>query len=135
MGYRSTVLKGFLLVILLVGLVGCSATRGDLDGAWELVEPGTLDPAGPAVKVLADGHFAFGRRAPGGGVGWAGGGTYTYDGEIYTETITYHYAETLVGTRIKFDCDLEDGTWRHRAKFEHAGETFSIDEVWQRVEK
>jgi len=129
------VMRGLLLTLLLTALAGCSASRGNLEGAWELDEPGTLDPKGPAVKILVDGHFAFGRQSPDGGVGWAGGGTYSYDGETYTETITYHYMSTFVGTRIKFACDLEGDTWHHEAEFELDGRKYHVDEVWRRLEE
>ncbi len=43
----------------------------------------------------------------------AGGGTYEYDGQTYTENIEYFTVPSLVGQSIKFDIRLEESKWLH----------------------
>jgi len=88
----------------------------------------------PAIKILTDGHFAFGQQVAQGHQAWSGGGTYVQDEEKYTETITYHSVPSLVGQTIEFTCVFRDGLWYHEAEFTVAGEHFLIAEVWKRLE-
>lgn len=123
------------LLILLVALTllpACASTRGALDGAWECIQPAPRSPEQREIKVIADGHFAFGVPSAGPQL-TAGGGTCAYDGHQYTETVEYHWAPALVGRTIVFDCTLEDDLWTHKAVFEAGGQRFNIDEVWRRV--
>lgn len=123
------------LLILLVALTllpACASTRGALDGAWECIQPAPRTPDQREIKVVADGHFAFGVPATGPGL-VAGGGTCAYDGHQYTETVEYHWVPALVGRTIVFDCTLKGGLWTHKASFEAGGQRFNIDEVWRRV--
>lgn len=121
------------LPALLVLLPACAANHPHLEGAWVCVEPAPAPGQAAAVKVLADGRFAFGRPGPVPGDPPAGGGTYEYRDGHYVETITYHWAKALVGQTITFTCEVEDGLWHHRATFTANGEPFHIDEVWRRV--
>jgi hypothetical protein len=125
-----------LLLVLAVGLWGCSssAPKG-LPGAWELVTPAPAGAvnSGPLIKVLTDKYFAFGRRAEDGTV-WAGGGTYTFDGIVYTEKVAYHSIGVLVGMTVRFNDHLEGDRWYHKANFDAGGQSFNIDEVWRRVD-
>ena len=121
-----------LLLVTLTLLSACATTRSALDGAWECVRPAPDSPDQREIKVIADGHFAFG--VPSGGPALtAGGGTCSYDGHQYTESIEYHWIPSLVGQTIVFDCTLKDGLWYHKAAFEVGGQRFNIDEVWRRV--
>jgi len=85
------------------------------------------------VKVLVDGHFAFGKQVGGRCGTWSGGGLYGFEEGRYTETIVYHSLPSLVGMTIDFECVIKDGKWFHEADFEAAGERFHIVEVWERV--
>ncbi len=120
------------LSIILTLLPACASTRGALDGAWECIQPAPRTPDQREIKVIADGHFAFGVPSSGPGL-TAGGGTCAYDGHRYTETVEYHWVPALVGRTIVFDCTLKDGLWTHKAVFEAGGQRFNIDEVWRRV--
>lgn len=124
---------GVLLLALVILMAGCAGTRLDLEGAWECVQPPPLPGQTPTVKVLADGHFAFGTMAADGRTLRAGGGTYGFADGKYVETITYHWAQALVGQVVAFDGEVEDGLWHHRATFEAGGEPFHIDETWRRL--
>ena len=72
-----------------------------------------------------------------------GGGTYTLEGDVYTETIEFIHpsGSNQVGTVLPFDCKLQDGRWHHKGNLKRikiddgTGETVSIDstvidEVW-----
>lgn len=129
-----TVWKNAVMAALAcVMLSACAATRPALEGAWECVEPAPVPGEVAAVKVLSDGHFAFGRPSPAGDTVFAGGGTYVYQDRTYTETVAWHWAPKLVGQTIVFDCSMKDGLWYHRATFEAGGERFEINEIWRRV--
>lgn len=124
-----------LLLAMLLALGACAGARPHLEGAWECVQPAPGPGREPVVKILADGHFAFGTPAAEGERTWAGGGTYTHDPDAgtCTETVTYHWAKALVGQVITFQCELDGDLWRHRASFTANGEPFAIDEVWRRL--
>ena len=122
------------LFVLLVGLCGCAGSRPPLEGVWEKMESGSQVSENAIVKILADGHFAFGKQVADGATVWSGGGYYDYVDGKYLETVTYHSIPTLVGMTIEFDCDITDGEWLHEAEFEVRGEKFHIDEVWHRPE-
>lgn len=59
-----------------------------------------------------------------------GGGTYTTQNGIYTETIAFFSRDnTKVGLQLKFDFNLKDGNWHHSG-FSTKGDP--IDEVWSK---
>ena len=122
-----------ILLFVLTLLPACATTRGALDGAWECVQPAAPSPAQREIKLITDGHFAFAAPSENGLGAITGGGTCSYDGHRYTETVAYHWVPSLVGKTIVFDCTLKDGLWHHEANFEANGERFNIDEVWRRV--
>ncbi len=134
MKYSKSILGCFIALLLVLSICGCAGSRNPLDGAWEKVEPELESSEFPLVKVLSGGHFAFGKQTQGGTTSWSGGGYYNYDGEKYTETVTYHSIPSLVGMTIVFDCVIEDGKWFHEALFETQGEKFHITEVWKRLD-
>lgn len=134
-------------LLVVAGLVfaglGCSQAPKGLVGAWEMVgselaadstAAGVPDPL-VSVKVLSDGHFAFGRMTVLGEV-WAGGGLYSYDGRgHYSEFITYNSIPALVGKKIDFTCRLRGDLWYHDASSTVDGERIEIHEVWRRIHR
>jgi len=135
MKFVNSTFGWFCLAVLLLGLCGCAGSRPQIEGVWEKIVPASPGKDSPVVKILADGHFAFGRQSSDGSTTWSGGGNYSYDGEKYTETVTYHWVPAIVGMTIEFDCLVEGGKWFHEAQFVAGGEKFHIDEVWQRIEE
>jgi len=123
----------FVLTVLGLLLAGCASTAHKLDGAWECISPAPSSPDHTEYKLLADGHFAFGVPPGDGAVICSGGGTYTYDGTHYVETVTYHWLAPLIGQTLTFDCRLKDGLWYHSGSFDIGGQPFTINEVWRRV--
>lgn len=133
MKIRQRAIGGGLGVAMLLLISACATSGSRLDGVWECVTPAPATPDTRAVKIIADGHFAFGRQSADGATVYAGGGTCRRDGARYTETVAWHWVPALVGQTIVFDCALKDGLWYHRATFEAQGERFDIDEVWRPV--
>jgi hypothetical protein len=90
------------------------ATTPRLEGTWELKSlKGTAqgkeyvlggNVSGSQLKTYSKGHFLFvGRFAfEGQESNSFGGGTYTLNGEDYTETITYHAAAATIGKTLHF---------------------------------
>lgn len=106
---------------------------GPLEGAWELVADKTTpaDAAFPLetdrqIKILTRNHWAFFSqqrtlpKTPGGTAKeWAdaaksfsaGAGTYTLDGDSYTETIEFFVQPKFVGAKIKFKVTWNGDEW------------------------
>ena len=128
--------------MLLIGMLGCGHPSGKLVGAWEMEFPSSAPTerlgaekiaGGKPVKILTDTHFAFGSTGAG-GMMYAGGGTYTLDGDTYTEVIEYHFNPMLIGQTVSFTCRLQGERWYHSGIFEIDGERFNIEEIWRRIE-
>jgi len=59
-----------------------------------------------------------------------GGGSYTTQNGIYTETIEFFSRDnTKVGLQLKFDYNLKDGNWHHSGSSTKGD---PIDEVWSK---
>lgn len=108
------------------------------EGTWEIVSQKLVYPDSTVdrtdqvphtLKILNATHFAFGRQMGEEEV-YAGGGTYTIDGETYTEHIEFHSAGALVGQSVTFDARIEDDLWHHSGQIDD----FVLEEVWRRVD-
>ena len=106
---RHRLLSTLPVLLMLLMIAACATSRTKLDGVWECVKPAPASADTRAVKILTDGHFAFGRQSVDGGRAYAGGGTYRLDGTHYIETVDWHWVPVLVGQTIVFDCALKDG--------------------------
>ena len=133
-----------LLSMVIAGLcaiaLGCGTSSSKLTGTWKMIYPETPDLESTEeideyipVKMLNATHFAFGSMTPGGLV-FGGGGRYSLDGERYTELVTYHSHNNLIGKRLEFTCRLDGDKWYHSGAFEVGGEYYNIQEIWLRVE-
>lgn len=131
---KGTIMKSMstLAFLSLLMIVGCAGGGPDLTGSWKLVEThGEAVGANGSVKSLTDTHFAFGMQAD--DRPFAGGGTWSLEGDAYTEHVEWHSHGVLIGRDITFSCRVEDDTWYHAADFIADGERFHIEEVWVRV--
>ena len=117
-----------------IGLLGCTQQKASpLEGAWELVDA-KYTPADPAIslsryrqiKILTGTHWAFlsqDRSAPK-MTSWndaellaaaktfsAGGGTYTLQGDAYTEHVEFFNTPNFVGASLKFKIKWDGDEW------------------------
>jgi len=140
-----------ILIMLAAIIASCSAPQQappeepkspaqELEGAWKLTSakftyPDTVMEAGDyrPVKILANGRFAFGNQNTDSTL-TAGGGTYEYDGQTYTENIEYFTNPNNVGQSFKFDIRLEGNTWYHSGSIPLDSGELLLEEVWERVE-
>lgn len=108
-----------------------------LEGTWEMVSQKAIYPDSTVdrtdqipytLKILNSTHFSFGREMGEEEV-YAGGGTYSYDGDTYTEHIMYHSAGGLAGQSIVFNARVDGDIWHHSGDI---GD-FTLEEVWRRV--
>jgi len=114
-----------MLTFCLAGvLILCSFTvqkSPDIQGAWKLVATKYIDGNKEVVTSMADlnqwkmwtnDHFAFmGAYKSGKKVrDNYGAGTYTLNGNLYNETITYHVAKNLIGETIRMVIEIKGDT-------------------------
>ena len=132
------------------------ATDLRLVGSWELVKQKTEGDSVYTeypdfvgyIKHITPTNFTWVYfNAEGDEVISEGGGTYTLEGDTYTETIEFIHptGSKQVGTVLPFSCKLEEGLWYHTGYTRRieldpdSGEMISldstrIDEVWRRVQ-
>jgi hypothetical protein len=154
-----------LTMVLCAALIGCiSEKKNKLEGTWEMVSAkyGTRDTTYDyaklpfhMVKIITKNHWAFleqdssRNKFNGGGTDaelldaakkfGAGGGTYTLEGDTYTEHIEFFLIPNLVGMSIPYKADvqgdrfIQSGTMPMKA----AGlgnEDIQLYEVYKRIE-
>ena len=142
----------FLLVILLFALlVSCTAEKKNkLEGAWELVSARHTTPATTneftqadwkQIKLITKSHFVFvrqGRNDPAKAF-LAGGGKYTFEGDMYTEHIEFFSTPNYVNISIPYKCQVEGDQWTISGKIPlkslgFADYDLEITQVWRRIE-
>jgi len=138
-------------IVLAAMIVSCSAPKNEapvktktpaqeLEGVWKMtygkiIYPDTVIEVtdSHSIKILLSGRFAFGNQDSDSTL-TAGGGTYEYDGQTYTENIEYFTIPSLVGQSVKFDIKLEDGKWSHSGTIPSDDGELKLEEIWERVE-
>ena len=138
-------------IVLVVMIASCSAPKKEapvetktpaqeLEGVWKMTYgiftyPDTVIEVtdSRAVKILVGGRFALGNQDTDSTL-TAGGGTYEYDGQTYTENIEYFTDPSIVGQSVKFDIKLEEGKWSHSGTIKGDDGDLKLEEVWERVE-
>ena len=132
-------MKTLLVLCLLAG--GSTAFACDsLQGAWELTyavykdKDGKVlheikDGAEKSLKVLSLGHFSFITQGKDGKFSVAGAGTYTLQGNKYTEVVSFASLDRLLGKTYQFNCQMKDGLWIHSGSEDH----LLIEEHWKRA--
>jgi len=127
------VLLACIAVVLCLTLLGCdSGKQNRVEGAWELVTVKETSPDTTIdysktglrqIKIITKTHFAFLNQKTGDekftGEGtdeqllkraktfYAGGGTYSLDGDSYTEHIEFFSNPNFVGMSIPFKIKIE----------------------------
>jgi len=129
-----------------------------LVGTWELVSYSSDSSGGKEwkdhpshilyQKHLTPTHFTWVSYQKGNDqVVGMGGGTYTYDGKNYVESIEFFLpaTSTILGQNINFTAEFEDGKWHHTGFVKNhefdvesaetvATDSSRIEEIWRRVE-
>ena len=115
----------------------------ELEGVWKLtyaklIYPDTIMEAtiSDQKKLLVGGRFAIGYYNPDSTL-FAGGGTYDYDGQTYTENIEYS-TNDVVDQAVQFDMTLKKSVWSLTGTvLVEEGDSIvelKLEEVWVRVE-
>ena len=132
---RRAVFIGIVSLFAVSGALG-QLPANPLEGTWEMVSQHSVYPDSTVdrthqipytIKILNSTHFAFGRQILDEEV-FAGGGTYTFDGDTYTEHITWHSSAGLAGQSVVFEARIEGDTWYHVGHILD----FRLEEVWKR---
>ncbi len=112
-----------ILFVQILILAGCQSPRERLvEGTWRFVS-GTSKVSDTTsseydqaqysgLKMIHDNHFVFVGRFTSGAdtVDNYGGGTYTLDGDTYTESVRYHSAKALVEMTVPFEVHVHNDT-------------------------
>ena len=129
------------IVVALVSLGACASPRivspknasNKLDGVWRKVTPGrTFD----ITKFMSEGRFLWAWTPHGSPttITSSAGGTFTFDGQVHTETIEFSTANNsaLVGQQAVVVIRFE-GNNRFYTSGILAGR-IPLNEVWERIE-
>jgi hypothetical protein len=137
-----------LTIVLCATLLGCvSEKKNKLEGTWRLVT-GTQKQGDTSstysqatyfgIKMFCENHVAwFGQHLLGGDTSsYYGGGTYTLEGNNYTESIEYNTYKSVIGRVIPFEVELKNDTLiqkgpRKIGKYQDS--KWELYEVWVRM--
>ncbi|MEO1053465.1 MAG: hypothetical protein AAFX87_22715 [Bacteroidota bacterium] len=133
-----------------------TAPANPLEGKWKLVErkfdPDTVfvktpDTVGYYKMITGNSFVWYNYDQDGSNLIGMAGGTYTLQGESYTEDIEFYYPPgvNILGTTIPFKIKVEDGKWHHsgfiqeRELDEGVGDYVvtqerRLEEIWIKVE-
>ena len=133
---------------LCLALLGCvSEKKNAIEGTWRVVA-GTMKTADTTIsysqanlfgmKMIVDNHWAiFGQPLGDGDTSaYYGGGTYTLEGNIYTESVKYNIVKSRVGRAIPFEVEVRNDTLIQKGPpktAEYANSKWEIYEVWVRM--
>jgi hypothetical protein len=135
---RTVVLVVFAASILagcagLGGLGGTHGTSGRLAGTWERTDLEV--PQYRHIKILSGNHFIWVSHDPAtGAVASMAGGTYQFDGRVYTERLEFaseNLPAELIGEDQFFTAKLDGTLWRHEGTLSNG---YQVREVWTRIE-
>jgi outer membrane lipoprotein SlyB len=135
-------------ILLCASLLGCvSEQKNAIEGTWRVVY-GTMKTADTTVsysqanlfgmKMIFDNHWAiFGQGLHGGDtLAYYSGGTYTLQGNKYTESIKYNTVKSRIGRVIPFEVEVRNDTLIQKGPpktAEYAGRKWELYEVWVRM--
>jgi hypothetical protein len=137
-----------LTLFLCLALLGCvSEKKNAIEGTWRVVA-GTMKTADTTIsysqtnlfgmKMIVDNQWAISGQALGDGdtLAYYGGGTYTLEGNIYTESVKYNIVKSRVGRTIPFEVEVKNDTLIQKGPprtAQHAASNWELYEVWVRV--
>ena len=119
---------------------GSADLRTALVGTWRMKsmkvngQVNTLPDRGVTYKHVTPGGFTWlSYEKDSGRIFRAAGGSYTLEGDTYTESIEYGMSDdfdVIKNASHPFKCRIEGDTWYHAGKLSNGT---TIDEVWTRV--
>jgi hypothetical protein len=146
-GIMSRMVVAFDL-LLCFAVLGCVAEKKDaIEGTWRMVSgtmktPDTTFSYSQAnlfgMKMIVGKQWAIFGQPLGDGdtLAYYGGGTYTLEGNIYTESIKYNIMKSRVGRVIAFEVEVRNDTLIQKGPpqmAQYAGSQWELYEVWVRV--
>ena len=137
-----------LNLLICFALLGCvSEKKNSIEGTWRVVA-GTMKTADTTIsysqanlfgmKMIVDNQWAiFGQHlGDGDTLAYYSGGTYTLDGNIYTESIKYNIIKSRIGRVFPFEVEVGNDTLIQKGPpqtAQYAGSKWEFREVWVRV--
>jgi len=137
-----------LTLLLCIALLGCAREKmNTLEGTWRLVAgtnkfaDTTYDYAKmgyDGIKMWCGNHFVFVGRVVRNGdtTNNYGGGTFTQEGNTYTEVISYFPVRTMVGDTISFEVQVKNDTLIQKGPLKtgkYRDTKWELYEVYERV--
>ena len=108
--------------------------KSQLDGVWELVSGQPLPKGARDIKVIVGKHFIFAAYdTENGRPLYTAGGTYTLNGNSYTEHMDFAsdvIAGGLIGKDQQFTIKVEGDTFTQTGTLTNGN---ALSEVWRRV--
>jgi hypothetical protein len=116
--------KHLLAILLSLWITPLANACEPLEGAWQLVYAVYKNKEGEVVyeikeggdtslKILSQQHFTFITQNKDNKFIVAGAGTWSTEGNTYTEIVNYASLDRLMGKTYRFQCQLKDGMWIH----------------------
>lgn len=114
--------KIILLFLLLFGLSNCVKKEGSkhIEGTWKMVYAETIEndtiklkdlSNTTFIKIINKSHFAFFNQENTSAANFYGGaGTYTLDGNKYTETLNFTAVEAIKNHQFSFTVEIKGDT-------------------------
>jgi len=141
----------YLLLTVILFLLVCSSCckKNQVEGTWELVSAQWIfadtDTAefpnsdhDREVKMIGKTHVLFIRQdTTNNDLFFSGGGTYTFEGNKYIETLEFADWITDIGTTLTYECQFEDDMWIMTGPVLEEGEEdpgWQLHEEWRKIE-
>lgn len=108
------------LFLLLLHFYSCTEKETSIEGTWKMVYAETIENDSITlkdlsnttfIKIINKSHFAFFNQENKGNANfYAGAGTYTLEGDKYTETLNFTVVETIKNHQFKFKVKIKGDT-------------------------
>jgi hypothetical protein len=112
---------------------GGQAKKSELDGTWDLVAGQQLPKGARDIKIISAGHFIFAAYdTEKGELLYTGGGTYTLNGNSYTEHVDFgeKISPGIVGKDQQFTVKLDGDTFVQTGTLSNGKR---LSETWKRI--
>ena len=112
--------------------VSCEKQTDQIIGVWKLISTDTGPRGGEGIKIITKGHFLW-THAINNTIVSSAGGTYTFDGETYTENIEFgtQGMSNFLGKKGVIKVRFEGNKLYYTGLL---AESVPFNEVWERME-